>query len=416
MKKKRMKGSTVIALAAVALLLVPAGAPAFQGEGTLRIGGMWALSGGAAFFGKAALGLGTLAVDEINEAGGVTVAGKRVKFTMHPQDDACNAEQGLAAVRRLATVDKVLFSLGPTCSSVAEPVFGTLQKKLGDAGDTGLQLLFFTDTATKFGLAKLSPWVFRNTPDEPAMYDFIVNYLKEKHPEMKTVMVSFESDFAHSAATWKGALEPALKKHGYHQVVEVVDWRWLDTEMGAQITKLRRANADVYFSLTHTTSSCASFKEMKRQRIKPKMIIGITSLAGTEVLLQCPDVAEGVISPSNFAPITARAKQIADKAWDKYKADSNIHSVPAYENVHLIKGLIEKAGIKNTEETLLADRRAVRDLLAKVGTFQGVIGKITMHPEDHPVKPRDVDKDMLLVQVKNAKWTVFWAPPHLKSN
>jgi branched-chain amino acid transport system substrate-binding protein len=237
---RRMTGLQGIALA-VALLLVPAGAVAFQNEGTLRIGGMWALSGGAAFFGKAALGLGTLAVDEINEAGGVTVGGKKIRLTMHPQDDACNAEQGLAAVRRLATVDKVLFSLGPTCSSVAEPVFGTLQKKLGDPSDTGLQFLFFTDTATKFGLAKLSPWVFRNTPDEPAMYDFIVKHLKEKHPEFKTVMVSYESDFAHSAATWKGALEPALKKYGHHQVVEVVDWKWLDTEMGAQVTKLRSA-------------------------------------------------------------------------------------------------------------------------------------------------------------------------------
>ena len=398
------------------LLALPGWATAFQNEGTLRIGGMWALSGGAAFFGKAALGLGTLAVDEINEAGGVKIGGKAVKLTMYAQDDACNAEQGLAAVRRLATVDKVLFSLGPTCSSVAEPVFGTLQKKLGDSGDTGLQLLFFTDTATKFGLAKLSPWVFRNTPDEPGMYDFIVTYLKDKHPEMKTVMVSYESDFAHSAATWKGALEPALKKHGHHQIVEVVDWRWLDTEMGAQVTKLRKANADVYFALAHTTSMCPSLKELRSQRVKPKMIIGITSLAGTEVLLQCPDLAEGVISPSNFAPITARAKQLADKAWDKYKADSNIHSVPAYENVHLIKGLIEKAAIKNTEESLLEDRRKVRDLLAKVGTFQGVIGKITMRPEDDPVKPRDVDKDMLLVQVKSAKWTVFWAPPHLQQN
>ncbi|MGH7389743.1 MAG: ABC transporter substrate-binding protein [Candidatus Rokuibacteriota bacterium] len=406
----------VTALVLGVLLAVPGGSLAFQEEGTLRIGGMWALSGGAAFFGKASLGLATLAVDEINEAGGVKIGGKAVKLTIHPQDDACNAEQGLAAVRRLATVDNVLFSLGPTCSSVAEPVFGTLQKKLGDAGDTGLQLLFFTDTATKFGLAKLSPWVFRNTPDEPAMYDFIVKYLKDKHPDLKRVMVSYESDFAHSAATWKAALEPALKKYGHHEVVEVVDWRWLDTEMGAQVTKLRRANADVYFSLTHTTSTCASMKELKRQRIKPKMIFGITSLAGTEVLLQCPDVADGIISPSNFAPITARAKQIADKAWDKYKADSNIHSVPAYENVHLVKGLIEKAGLKNTEASLLEDRRKVRDLLAKVGTFEGVIGRITIRPEDDKVKPRDVDKDMLLVQVKSAKWVVFWAPPHLKQN
>src|SRR5256712_8702305 len=209
----------ILTASALSILLAwPGWVGAFQNEGTLRIGGMRALSGGAGFFGKAALGLGTLAVDEINEAGGVMVGGKRVKLTMHAQDDACNAEQGLAAVRRLAAVDKVLFSLGPTCSSVAEPVFGTLQKKLGDSGDTGLQLLFFTDTATKFGLAKLSPWVFRNTPDEPGMYDFIVKYLKDKHPDLKTVMVSYESDFAHSAATWNLAVKPALERHKHHQI------------------------------------------------------------------------------------------------------------------------------------------------------------------------------------------------------
>ena len=404
------------ALLLAACLLWPGWVGAFQSEGTVRIGGMWPLSGPAAFFGKAAYGLASLAVDEINEAGGLVVEGKRVKLALHAQDEACNAEQGLAVVKRLATVDKVIFSLGPGCSSVAEPVFGTLQKKLGDASDSGLQLLFFTDIATKFGLAKLSPWVFRNTPDEPAMYDFVVKYLKEKHPDLKTVMVSYESDFAHSAATWNLAVKPALERHKHHQIVEVVDWRWLDNEYGAQVTRLRKANADVYFSLTHTPSTCPSMLELKRQRVKPKMVIGITSLAGTEVLQQCPDVAAGIIAPSNFAPITPRAKQVADKAWERYKADSNIHSVPAYENVHLMKGLIEKAAIKNTEDTLLADRRKLRDQLAKVGTFQGVVGKITMRPEDDPVKPRDVDKDMILVQIKAAKWDVFWAPEHLKRN
>jgi ABC-type branched-subunit amino acid transport system substrate-binding protein len=88
--------------------------------------------------------------------------------------------------------------------------------------------------------------------------------------------------------------------------------------------------------------------------------------------------------------------------------------VPAYENVHLVKSLIEKAGIKNTEESLLDDRRKVRDQLAAVGSFQGVLGKITMRPESDSVKPRDVDKDMLLVQIKSSKWTVFWAPPSLQ--
>jgi len=45
-----------------------------------------------------------------------------------------------------------------------------------------------------------------------------------------------------------------------------------------------------------------------------------------------------------------------------------------------------------------------------------VVGKITMRPEDDPVKPRDVDKDLLLVQIKAAKWAIFWVPDHLKQN
>jgi branched-chain amino acid transport system substrate-binding protein len=78
---------------------------------------------------------------------------------------ACKEQEGLALLSRLKDVDKVLFSLGPTCSGTAEPIFNTLQKKLDDPNDKGAQFLFFTETASKFGLAKISPWVFRNTVD-----------------------------------------------------------------------------------------------------------------------------------------------------------------------------------------------------------------------------------------------------------
>jgi ABC-type branched-subunit amino acid transport system substrate-binding protein len=105
---------------------------------------------------------------------------------------------------------------------------------------------------------------------------------------------------------------------------------------------------------------------------------------------------------------------LADKAWAKYKADSNLHSVPAYENVHAIRGIVEKVGIKNEPATLLEDRRKVRDALAGLGTFQGVIGPIKMNGDDDPVKPRDVDKAIILVQAKGGQWTVFWQPPELE--
>jgi branched-chain amino acid transport system substrate-binding protein len=296
---------------------------------------------------------------------------------------------------------------------VAEPVFGILQKRLGDSSDTGLQFLFFTDTAIKFGLAKISPWAFRNVGNEPQMFDMAFKLIKEKYPDLKTVAVAYESDFAHSVSTWKGAVKPALDKYGY-RVADVVEWRFEDTEFGAQASKLRKANADMLVMLTHTYSTCGAVKEFKRQRVKARLMVGITSAASTETMVGCGQAVEGMIIPTTFAAITPKAKAVAEKAWQKYKADSNLHSVPAYENVYAIKGVVEKTGIRNEPATLLEDRRKVRDALAKLGTFPGVIGAIKMNGDDDAVKPRDVDKAVILVQAKGGQWSVFWQPPDMK--
>lgn len=399
-------------IVSVLFVLSPGWLSAFQEEGTLRIGGMWALSGPAAYIGSSSNGLSSLAIDEINEAGGVAIQGKRVKLVKHVYDDACKAEEGLTVVRRLADADKVLFSLGPTCSNVAEPVFGILQKRLGDPTDTGLQFLFFTDTAIKFGLAKISPWAFRNVGNEPAMFDLTFKLVKEKFPDLKTAAVAYESDFAHSVSTWKGAVKPAVEKYGY-QVLEVVEWMFADTEFGAQATKLRKANPDILIMLSHTFTTCGSVKELKRQKVKYQLLVGITSTANTQTMTGCGKAVEGLIIPTNFAAINPKAKAVAEKAWTKYKADSNLHSVPAYENIYAIKGIVEKVGIKNEAATLLEDRRKVRDALAKLGTFQGLIGPIKMNGDDDAVKPRDVDKAVILVQAKGGQWTIWWQPPEM---
>src|SRR6202012_5133987 len=110
---------------------------------------------------------------------------------LYAYDEGCKEQEGLALLSRLKDGDKVLFSLGPTCSGTAEPIFNTLNKTLEDPNDKGVQFLFFTYTASKFGLAKISQWVFRNTVDEPAMYQLIVKYLQEKRPDLKTVAVAW---------------------------------------------------------------------------------------------------------------------------------------------------------------------------------------------------------------------------------
>jgi branched-chain amino acid transport system substrate-binding protein len=392
-------------------------APAFQSENSLRIGGMWAITGGVALTGKGALNLSKLAVEEINSAGGVMIGGKPVKLELYAYDEACKEQEGLALLSRLKDVDKVLFSLGPTCSGTAEPIFNSLQKKLDDPDDKGAQFLFFTDTASKFGLAKISPWVFRNTVDEPAMYQLIVKYLQEKRPDLKTVAVAWEPDFAHSSSTWKLIIKPTIEKNNYHKIVEVVEWSWQATEYSEQVAKLAKANADIYVTLTHEPTTCASFRELAKQGVKPKVIIAISSLAGGTVIVGCPDVAEGMIVPTNFAPVTPKAIELEKKAWNLYKAESNLdRSHTAYEIIYLVKSVIEKSTIENTEESLVADRRKLRDALAAVRTFDGTIGPISINPENHPTKPREAEKELFLLQVKNGQWTTLVSPAGFQKN
>jgi branched-chain amino acid transport system substrate-binding protein len=384
---------------------------AFQSEDTLRIGGMWALTGGVALTGKGALNLSKLAVDEINAAGGVRIGGKQVKMKLYAYDEACKPEQGMALLNRLAREDKVLFTLGPTCSGTAEPMFNTLQRRLDDPSDSGLQFLFFTDTASKFGLAKISPWVFRNTVDEPAMYALIVDHLHKTRPELKTVSVAWEPDFAHSASTWS-IIKSVFGKNPHYKIVETVEWGWQATDYTAQVRKLAAADADIYVTLTHEPTTCASFKELQRQGVKPKAIIAISSLAGGTLIVGCPDLAEGTIVPTNFAPVTARAQELEKKAWDLYGAESNLdRSHTAYEILYLVKDLIEKSDIRNTEESLAEDRRKLRDAIAKVRSFDGMIGTIRIHPEDHPTKPREAEKELFLLEVKGGRWTTRLSPP-----
>src|SRR5207245_4638367 len=105
--------------------------------------------------------------EEINNAGGVTLGdGTKAKIVIEFLDDRCNAEEGISVVRRIASTGAVI-AVGPTCSNVAESLFGILQKKVGDSSDSGLQFPIIADVAAQGGLATNSGRPFRNVPSEP---------------------------------------------------------------------------------------------------------------------------------------------------------------------------------------------------------------------------------------------------------
>jgi len=342
------------------------------------------------------------AVEQVNDAGGIKLGdGTMAKMELSFDDDRCNAEEGISVLRRIAGTEAVV-AVGPTCSNVAEPLFGILQKKAGDAGDSGLQMPVFTDTAIKGGLAKISEWAFRNVPNESEMYQKLFAWIKKEHPELKTVYGGVEEDFAHSRFTWHKVMKVRSPEAGF-DVLGESKWLLADTNFTTQVREMKKANADIISISAHPFTTCGVLKEMQRQKVKPKLLVGLTSSSSMETLQGCAKQAEGIIIPTSFAPVTPEAKATAAAAA-KHKGSADLHSAAAWEIVMVLKDVMETQGIMAKPDTVQEDRHKIRDGLAALKETKGLLGTIKRTEEGEAIKP------YVYVHAENGEWTVLFDP------
>jgi branched-chain amino acid transport system substrate-binding protein len=396
----QLKQSLVAVLCAAATALA-AGQAAAQ-ERTIKIHGFGAKTGVVRIFGLNSEAAMVAAADAINKSGGVTLGdGTKARLVIDYYDDRCNAEEGLNVIRRIASQPDSIIAVGPTCSNVAEPLFGILQKKAGDASDSGLQFPVFADVAAKAGLAQISDWSFRNVANEPEMYRSLFAWLRTAYPDAKTFWGGVEKDFAHSNATY-GAIRDNASKGGYN-VLGTSEWLLTDTTFSTQVREMRRSNPDIVAISAHPFTTCGFLKEMARQNVKPKVLVGLTSSSSMETLQGCAKEAEGLIIPTSFAPVTPEAKQAAE-AVTAYKANMDLHNAAAWENMFIVKDVIERQKIMGRPDTVQEDRRKMREGLAALKETQGLLGKIGRTPEGEAIKP------FLFVQAQKNAWVVKHQP------
>jgi len=388
---------------AVSLAFAAAGpSGALAQEKTITIAGFGAKSGVVRSFGINSEAAMLAAADQINKSGGVKLAdGSKAKIKIDYYDDRCTAEEGISVARRMAGTN-ALVGVGPTCSNVAEPLFGILQKKAGNASDSGLQFPIFTDVAIKGGLAQISEWAFRNVPSEMTMYSSLFYWLSQKYPGMKTVFGGVEEDFAHSRATWYVVMKDRAQTNGY-TIAGETKWLLADTNFATQVREMKKANADIVAISAHPFSTCGVLKEMQRQGVKPKLLVGLTSTSSLETMQGCAKQAEGMMIPTSFAPVNKDAKAAAD-ATAKFKGSADLHSMAAWENMFILKQVMESEKISGNAKDVQADRRKIRDGLAKLKVTKGLLGD-TKRTDD-----READKPYLFVQAKGGNWTVMHNP------
>ena len=387
LRKLQSLNASLPALALASLLSCAAStALAFQDEGTVRIGMLESQTGTYAPFGIANMTGTLIAFDEINAAGGVTVDGKKVKIQVTPSPGGYDAgndpAQSISLLKRELLDDKVLMIKGVSNSNAGTAVFNYL----AELEKEGNPIVVHSSSVGTPGLTKLSQYAFRNSFIENAE---VINSLvgaAVKETQAKTAGFFIIKDNPYYQTIVDKFIVPALKASGV-EVKVMTDGVTADRDLTRQVNELRAANPDLVFVMAPTLGTVNFMKEAKRRQLKPKLFVGNQSTVTAEAQQSGGDALEGMVAPGAFDPQSPQIAKLAAEYKKRLNQDITFFVVTGYEAGYLIKDAIERSGIKNTPETLAADRKKFRDAFAATSITSPIGQKAAFTADREMAKP-----------------------------
>lgn len=355
------------ALSALAILCVGAwtASPALaQSETGAVIGFVTELSGPASIFGEAGLQAAQLAVDEVNEAGGVLGG----KLEMKVADDATDPNTARQVWEKLISdgVDVIIFRETSAARVAALPV----------AEKANIPALYPNDY--EGGDCRPILYVFGEI--EPQKVPPYLKFLMEKSGGKKFFLLATDYNWARITVDMVKKGVPELGGEVIGEEFTPFD----TTDYTPLITKIRNSGAEILFlGLVGGPDNVAFFKQARSAGLFKQMkIVGNIALEDGALAAVGPAAEGTYMAASYFWTIdTPGNKKFISALKKKYGDDAKVQgylSEPSYDTVHLYALAVNKGGTTETGAVLKA--------LTEV-EFDGPKGKIQVTTDRHAAMP-----------------------------
>ena len=382
------------------------GSTAAASGDTIKIGTIYAMSGGNAAIGENILRGIDFAVDEINKAGGVN--GQMLEVVRG--DHAGDAATGKSEAERLITQEGVNVIMGCHMSVVTEVVAQVCQQY-------GIPMITAISTLDRLTDEdhKDYDYFFRLCPLNSVYVEDMLKYLQDSKEqtgnEIKKVAI-----FTDKAAIGQELIRCVnlfAPDYGLDVVAEV-DYSSNATDLSSQVLALKQADPDAILCDSYIGDATLFVQTLKEQNYKPKMIVAkANGFTDPSFIPNLGASANGVASVVEFNPDLTNGVEINEDFKKVYNVNMNGHSAESYTVVWLFKTAIEKAGS--------TDGAAVRDALAELsidGAFEGgrkivlPYSKIEFAPE-YEIGGAKHYRDntyasVAIAQVQDQEWKTVW--------
>ncbi|MBQ8434897.1 MAG: ABC transporter substrate-binding protein [Oscillospiraceae bacterium] len=357
------KAKRIISLALAAVLSVASLAGCASGEKSTNIviGGSGPLTGSAAQYGIAVKNAAQLAVNEINDAGGVN----GTKFELHFEDD--EADPGDKAVNAYnALKDKgmqVFLGTVTTGSCLA-----VIEKSYSD------RIFQFTPSASAADVIK-NDNCFQICFTDPNQGKASADYIAE-NGIAKKVAVIYDSSDAYSSGIYNTFVSQA-KENGLEVVAEQSFTKDSKTDFSAQISAAKTAGAELVFLPIYYQEASLILSQAKSAGYSPKFFgcDGLDGILTTENF--DASLAEGVMLLTPFA--ADADDEATQKFVEAYKAAygevPNQFAADAYDGVKIIAQLVEQQKITPDMDTSEICDKLIAAIAADDFSYNGLTGE-----------------------------------------
>jgi branched-chain amino acid transport system substrate-binding protein len=337
---------------------------AFQDEGTIRIGMLETITGGAAPYGLAGARGTLLAIEEVNATGGIEIDGKKVKIVVVGggelgSDGGLDPALAIAGLKKLVLDDHVLMVKGPTTSTNSEAIFNYLN----ELSNQGSGLVVHSSSAGAPGLGEISKWGFRNSFAESYALSFLVENMV-KHTGAKTAAIYHLTDNPYFPVMAE-LMTKELAKLGV-EVKAIATGLSKDAEFSRQVKEIKSVDPDIVYLAADNLRGIGFMKEAFRRRLQPTVFIGGISQLVPDTINSGGEATAGMVMISSYNDKGVGINAYREKFKARWDVDINLFSVNGYEAGQLLIKALQSSGIENTKESLASDRGKLRDAYESV--------------------------------------------------
>ncbi|SFN70467.1 branched-chain amino acid transport system substrate-binding protein [Formivibrio citricus] len=359
----------------------PASAPAAAGD-TIKIGYAGPLTGNIAHIGKDLEYGARLAVDTFNEAGGVELAGKKMKLVLVAEDDQGDPKTATTVAQRFVD-QKVVGVVGHLQSGTSIPA----SKIYSDAGIPQITPSSTAIAYTAQGYKTTFRLIANDAQQGKVLAEYAVKTLKAK----KVAIIDDRTAYGQGLAD---EFEKAAKAAGA-TVVKREFTNDKETDFNSILTSIKGTQPDLIFYGGLDAQGAPLKKQAKKLGIKATLM-GADAWQTPEFIKLAGADAEGAYAsiPGQPKERMPGSKEFLAKFKQKFNTEVQLYAPNSYDAVLVMVEAMKKAGSSEPAKYLPE--------LAKVSYSGGVTGPISFD-----AKGDIKDGAITIYQVKNGKWEIM---------